>query len=120
MPRLLYHRAGSSSSDQSNSSINRRVPFLSEIPVVKSLFKFDSHSTRRTELLIILTPHVINDVRTAREITDKILRESGIPNIKDPDEIQKRLLEPFDPSKRPPLPPPADPKKIGDAKPGDE
>jgi hypothetical protein len=37
----------------------RRVPYLSDIPIAGRLFRFDSKAVRRTELLIILTPRVI-------------------------------------------------------------
>ena len=39
--------------------VHRSVPILGNIPIVEHLFRFDSHVKRRTELLIILTPHVI-------------------------------------------------------------
>jgi type II secretory pathway component GspD/PulD (secretin) len=42
-------------------ALHRRVPIIADIPLIGSLFRFDSTSTRRTELLIILTPHVINN-----------------------------------------------------------
>ena len=38
---------------------HRKVPWLGDIPIVKYLFRYDSVSTSRTELLIILTPHVL-------------------------------------------------------------
>ncbi len=40
-------------------SISRRVPWLGDIPLLGELFKYDSYRTRRKELLIIMTPHVI-------------------------------------------------------------
>jgi general secretion pathway protein D len=40
-------------------NVDRRVPFLSDIPVLGHLFRFDSKDERRNELLIILTPRVI-------------------------------------------------------------
>ncbi len=40
-------------------SISRRVPWLGDIPLLGDLFKYDSYRTRRKELLIIMTPHVI-------------------------------------------------------------
>lgn len=43
-----------------DATVNRRVPHLSEIPLLGNLFRFDSNITRRTELLIVLTPHVIH------------------------------------------------------------
>ena len=39
--------------------IKRRVPYLSDIPVLGSLFRYDSTTKNRTELLIIMTPHII-------------------------------------------------------------
>ena len=44
---------------KSNQEIHRKVPVLGNVPVLKNLFRFDSVITRRTELLIILTPRVI-------------------------------------------------------------
>lgn len=38
---------------------HRKVPFLGDIPIVKYLFRYDQVETKRTELLIILTPHVV-------------------------------------------------------------
>jgi hypothetical protein len=43
----------------STEELSRRVPFLSDIPVLGRLFRYDGVQDRRTELLIILTPHVI-------------------------------------------------------------
>lgn len=40
-------------------TIERKVPFLGDIPIVKTLFRYDSHTEKRTELLIFLTPRVI-------------------------------------------------------------
>lgn len=38
---------------------SRRVPYLSDIPVLGRLFRYDSSSEERTELLIIMTPHIV-------------------------------------------------------------
>ncbi|MFT5299397.1 MAG: general secretion pathway protein D [Mariniblastus sp.] len=43
----------------STQKVDRSVPFLRDIPVLKHFFKFESYQKRRTELLIVLTPHVI-------------------------------------------------------------
>jgi hypothetical protein len=42
-----------------DEALHRRVPLLADIPLVGDLFRFDAHRQRRTELLIVLTPHVI-------------------------------------------------------------
>lgn len=47
---------------QKSRSVNsRRIPFLSDIPVVGRLFRFDAESEARKELLIFLTPHIMHD-----------------------------------------------------------
>lgn len=44
-----------------DSALHRRVPLLADIPLLGDLFRYDSTSTVRTELLIILTPHIVRD-----------------------------------------------------------
>ena len=43
----------------SRASISRRVPFLADVPLLGRLFEFNSDSDTRTELLIIMTPHIV-------------------------------------------------------------
>ncbi|TWT82035.1 putative type II secretion system protein D precursor [Planctomycetes bacterium CA13] len=38
---------------------HRKVPWLGDLPLIKHLFRYDSVSNRRAELLIILTPHIV-------------------------------------------------------------
>lgn len=40
--------------------VNRKVPFLGDIPLLGRLFRYDKNSSVRKELLIFLTPHIIN------------------------------------------------------------
>ncbi|MEO1993988.1 MAG: secretin N-terminal domain-containing protein, partial [Planctomycetaceae bacterium] len=44
---------------KSDTSIDRRVPWLADIPLLGQAFRYDSDSTLRTELLIFLTPRII-------------------------------------------------------------
>lgn len=37
----------------------RKVPWLGDVPVIGHAFRFDSHASKRTELLIFLTPRII-------------------------------------------------------------
>lgn len=47
---------------QKNRAVtSRRIPLISDIPVVGRLFRFDAESQTRRELLIFLTPHVMYD-----------------------------------------------------------
>jgi len=58
------------------------VPILSHIPVVGNLFSQTSNSDRRTELLVVLTPHVISNPVEAREITDEFREKLVRPTEK--------------------------------------
>ena len=42
-------------------AIHRRVPLLADVPLLGDLFRYDSVQTERSELLIILTPHVVRN-----------------------------------------------------------
>ena len=53
---------------KSSFDIHRRVPLLADIPLLGDLFRYDSVSEERTELLIILTPRVIRNELDAEMI----------------------------------------------------
>ncbi len=44
---------------RSTNSQHRQVPWLGDLPILKHLFSYDFKQTLRTELIIILTPHVV-------------------------------------------------------------
>ena len=44
---------------RSTRTIHRQVPWLGDIPVIKHLFQYDLNEIQRTELVIIMTPHVV-------------------------------------------------------------
>jgi general secretion pathway protein D len=44
---------------RNQSEVTRRVPYLADIPVLGRLFRFDAVTLDRTELLIIMTPYII-------------------------------------------------------------
>jgi hypothetical protein len=45
---------------KSRESTSRRVPWLADIPIAGALFRFDKEIENRTELLVVMTPRVIN------------------------------------------------------------
>jgi general secretion pathway protein D len=49
-----------------------RIPFLSDIPLVGQFFRSRDHNTTRTELVIFLTPHVVNTASEARAFTERM------------------------------------------------
>jgi general secretion pathway protein D len=44
---------------KTKTETRRKVPYLGDVPVVGSLFRYDFTQLKRKELLIIMTPHVI-------------------------------------------------------------
>jgi general secretion pathway protein D len=55
-------------SDQLSKS-RHRVPVLGDVPILGVLFGQTSRSARRSELIFLITPHVIRNLPTAAELT---------------------------------------------------
>jgi type II secretion system protein D len=79
----------------------RKVPFLGDIPLFGNLFRSSRRIMDRKELLILLTPQVLVNVRSVAHtmdvdaMTDKQLRESTLQDQFQKDEFKERLLEPL-------------------------
>lgn len=56
---------------------NSGIPWLTDIPILGALFGTRNNSASRTELLILLTPHVIHDQRDVRALTDELKERLG-------------------------------------------
>ncbi len=54
---------------------NSGVPLLQDIPVLGTLFSTKTNSDTRTELLVLLTPHVVRNQRDARLLTEELKRK---------------------------------------------
>jgi general secretion pathway protein D len=79
------------------SNENAGIPFLKDIPII-SLFASTQNNNRvRTELLVLITPHVVHDQRDARALTEDLrsqlinaalmpqqLQRTGIPGLANP------------------------------------
>lgn len=58
------------------------LPFLSEIPVFGGLFGTQGRKDNRTELVIMITPRVVNNSQQAREVTAEFRKKlSGLGKI---------------------------------------
>ncbi len=60
---------------EKTEEIITKVPFLGDIPLIGFLFRYKSYETKKTNLLVFLTPHIIRDsselaMLTERKITD--------------------------------------------------
>ena len=72
-----------------DSQINSGIPLVKDIPVLGSLFSNQNNSRTRTELLVLITPHVVHDQRDARALTDD-LRNQLINAGLVPQHLQER------------------------------
>lgn len=80
-PQILINTAQTVVSAQSGQTVllgglitnnreqeTRRTPYLSDIPVLGRLFRYDFEINRRTELLIIMTPHIVRNEEDVERI----------------------------------------------------
>jgi len=65
--------AGLIREDTSRSSIG--VPLLSKIPVLGAAFGRQGMNRTRTELVLIITPKIVNDSRQAREVSEELRKK---------------------------------------------
>jgi general secretion pathway protein D len=54
-----------------------KVPLLGDIPLIGAAFQNRRRTGTRTELLMLITPYVVEDAQQAREITDAIQSRFG-------------------------------------------
>jgi general secretion pathway protein D len=79
------------------SNGNSGIPFLKDIPILGTLVSTQSNSRARTELLVLITPHVVHDQRDARALTEDLrsqllgaglvpqqLQRTGTPGVANP------------------------------------
>jgi type IV pilus assembly protein PilQ len=73
--------------EEKDSIIEKSVPFLGSIPVLGRLFKYTENSTERTEIITLITPHILDPAEpngNAEELLDefeerKRLFKEGFP-----------------------------------------
>jgi len=68
---------------------NSGIPFIKDIPVLGTLFSTQANSRMRTELLVLITPHVVHDQRDARALTED-LRSQLINAGLVPQQVQRQ------------------------------
>ncbi len=73
------------------------IPLVKDIPLLGTLFSTQQNTRARTELLVLITPHVVHDQRDARALTEDLrnqlinaglvpqqLQRQGIPGTANP------------------------------------
>jgi general secretion pathway protein D len=59
----------------SRSTTKSGIPYLQDVPVLGNLFRDTGNTKDRTELMVLITPHVVDDIRKARKVTDELRRK---------------------------------------------
>ncbi len=73
------------------STDNSGIPWLKDVPLLGALAGTQNNTRTRTELLVLITPHVIHDQRDARALTED-LRDQLINAATIPDDLQRKPL----------------------------
>jgi general secretion pathway protein D len=60
---------------KSHTATRTQVPIVGDIPAIGNLFSSKDNQVGKTELLVIITPHVIRNLTEARQVTDEFRRE---------------------------------------------
>ena len=62
---------------------NSGIPWLKDIPLLGLLAGTQTNARARTELLVLITPHVVHDQRDARALTEdlreQLINAAGVP-----------------------------------------
>jgi general secretion pathway protein D len=79
--------------DSEEETVNK-VPLLGDIPLLGYLFKTKSKARKKTNLMILLTPHIVKDADDLAEMT-RIQRESFGESAKkiEPVDVQKEISD---------------------------
>jgi len=76
---------------------NSGIPLLKDIPILSAFLSTQNNARTRTELLVLITPHVVHDQRDARALTEDLrsqlinaglvpqqLQRKGVPGLPNP------------------------------------
>ncbi|BBB32842.1 hypothetical protein TTHT_1328 [Thermotomaculum hydrothermale] len=60
---------------EKNKNEDRGIPKVNKIPILKHIFGTGESEKKRTELLLFITPHLIEDFSDAKAVTDTMLHQ---------------------------------------------
>lgn len=84
---------------ESKSTSRSGVPFLSRIPVLGALFGQTKTTARRTELIILITPHVIKTVEKSQETSQRL--KDSLRNVrKEVDQYNQTIANDLEDAKQ--------------------
>lgn len=85
---------------QDSRTLSRKqVPILGDIPFIGNAFKHKDNDIGKTELVIMVTPHVVRTRNEARQVTDEFRRELAIstrPEVRERQRAGQAVRRVFD------------------------
>jgi general secretion pathway protein D len=85
---------------QESKSVGRtQIPILGDIPIFGNAARYKDHEIGKTELVILIRPHVIRNLDEARFITDEFRRHIAVegpyrrPRSRTVEQTGRRILE---------------------------
>jgi general secretion pathway protein D len=79
--------------DERTTDTVTKVPFLGDIPLLGYLFKQTEKKREKTNLLVLITPHVLADTEDGREILARRMRERD-EFVRASRDFERRVWEP--------------------------
>jgi general secretion pathway protein D len=79
---------------------NQGIPFLKDVPVLNVFAGAQNNQHTRTELLVLLTPHVVHDQRDAAALTEDLRSELSNAALVPQEAAMTQLSGSFDPGRR--------------------
>jgi general secretion pathway protein D len=77
--------------EESKEKISKGIPLLSKIPILGGLFGFQEYDKKRTELILLMTPHIITDHIQSRSVTEEFKeRVEGIKKELEKEEKKRK------------------------------
>jgi type II secretory pathway component GspD/PulD (secretin) len=71
--------------------VDKKIPLLGDIPVLGALFRQFKENSSKTELLIVLTPHVVRSPAQGGGDAASVLSEQGIRKLTLPPELLDQI-----------------------------
>jgi general secretion pathway protein D len=78
--------------DKSRTSVG--IPGLRKMPVLGPLFGSEGWSKTKTELLVLITPHIVNNLSEGARVTQEMKDKVGL------EELRQRGGQPSDPQRK--------------------
>ncbi len=92
----------------SDTKGNAGIPLLKDIPVLGQLFRTNTDNVVKTELIVLITPYIIDDDQVAEQVTEAFRDELGTWSKQAPGEVPKaKFVKPLPVT--PPMTAPATP-----------